>query len=426
MVVSPAVSPLASPAGLPGIVRAPAPPTAGDGRIEVIDALRGIALFGILVVNITFFASPYAGTGLLDPRYDGPLDAAARWLVAIGFETKFYLLFSFLFGYGLTVQMERAAARGVRFGPRFARRLLGLAVLGALHAVFLFAGDILLTYAVLGVPLLLLRRIAPGRAVRLAALLVGGLAAAYAALAVGAQLAGGDAFDLATAPEEIRRVLAAYRGGPAAVIGQRLRELPDAAALELLFQAPNAFAMFLVGLATGKWRLLQDPGRHARRLGQLWVVGLAIGIPGALVYAATGLLAPPAGEGRLLAGLAVGALTAPALAGAYLAGVLLLAQRPAGGRLLRWFAPAGRLSLTNYLLQSVVCAFLFTGYGLGLIGRVGPAAAFALAVAIFACQVVLSAWWGRRFAIGPAEWLLRWATYLQRPALRRGSGGRHA
>lgn len=398
---------------------APAPP--GD-RLVVVDALRGVALFGILAVNIQFFASPYAGTGLPDPVSDGGLDEAARWLVAVGFETKFYLLFSFLFGYGLTIQMERAAARGARFAPRFARRLLGLAVLGALHAVFLFAGDILVTYAVLGVPLLLLRDIAPGRAVRVAATLVGALAAAYASLAVGASLAGGEAFDLGIAPEEIRRALDAYRGDPAAVIGQRLQELPAAAALELLFQAPNAFAMFLVGLAAGKWRLLQDPGHHAPRSRRLRGVGLGIGIPGAVAYAAAGLLAPPPGEVRLLAGLAVDAVTAPALAGAFLAGVLLLAQRPLGARVLRWFVPAGRLSLTNYLLQSAVCAFLFTGYGLGLMGRLGPAAVFALAGAIFALQLLLSAWWGRRFVIGPAEWLLRWVTYLQRPALRRSTG----
>jgi uncharacterized protein len=104
-------------------------------RIADIDALRGFALFGILMVNITYLASAYRGTGLEDPGFDSPADRAVRFLLAMLFEAKSYLLFSFLFGYSFTLQMESAERGGARFAPRFLRRLAALFVLGAFHAV---------------------------------------------------------------------------------------------------------------------------------------------------------------------------------------------------------------------------------------------------------------------------------------------------
>ncbi|WP_425331188.1 DUF418 domain-containing protein, partial [Bordetella pertussis] len=135
-------------------------------RLAHLDALRGFALFGILVVNIGVFASVYYGTGLPDPAFSRPLDQWVNVLVAVLFESKFYLLFSFLFGYSFTLQIDAAQRAGAAFAPRFLRRLAGLAVLGLAHAVLLYHGDILLTYAVLGALLLALRRTAPERALR--------------------------------------------------------------------------------------------------------------------------------------------------------------------------------------------------------------------------------------------------------------------
>ncbi|MEG1053463.1 MAG: DUF418 domain-containing protein, partial [Janthinobacterium sp.] len=118
-------------------------------RIADVDALRGCALFGILVVNIGAFATPWFGLGLTDPAFHGGVDRATHFLVALLFETKFYLLFSFLFGYSFTLQMQAAARADAPFVPRMLRRQAGLWLIGALHAVFLFHGDILTTYAVL-------------------------------------------------------------------------------------------------------------------------------------------------------------------------------------------------------------------------------------------------------------------------------------
>ena len=119
----------------------------------MIDVLRGFALLGILVVNMAAFRAP----PVFGEADAGALDRVATFLIAFGFEQKFYVLFSFLFGYGLSEQMARAAARGARFIPRFLRRLLGLFLIGLAHALLLFTGDILVTYALLGVVLLLMR-----------------------------------------------------------------------------------------------------------------------------------------------------------------------------------------------------------------------------------------------------------------------------
>src|SRR3990167_8314845 len=129
------------------------------GREHAIDALRGFALLGILMVNAGSFASTYFGVGVSDPAFSRPVDHAVRWLVRFFFETKFYLLFSMLFGYSFALQMDAAQRTGSAFVPRFLRRLLGLALLGLVHAWLLFAGDILVTYALLGV---LLRGAAAG------------------------------------------------------------------------------------------------------------------------------------------------------------------------------------------------------------------------------------------------------------------------
>ena len=137
------------------------PAAAGPARLQQVDALRGFALFGILVVNIGVFASPYYGSGVVDPAFGRPLDLAASWVFGLLFETKFYLLFSFLFGYSFTLQMAAAERGQAAFLPRFLRRLAGLAALGAAHAVLFYHGDILLTYAILGLLLLCCRTLSP-------------------------------------------------------------------------------------------------------------------------------------------------------------------------------------------------------------------------------------------------------------------------
>ncbi|MEU0522425.1 DUF418 domain-containing protein [Streptomyces niveus] len=388
----------------------------GGARLEQVDALRGFALFGILMVNITYIASAYHGTGLEDPGLGGPLSDGVRRLVAVLFEAKFFLLFSFLFGYSFTLQIDSAERRGTRFTPSFLRRLTGLFVLGAVHAVVLFPGDILTLYAVLGLILLALRRVQPRTAVRIAVALPAVTAVGYALLALAVAQAGGGGTISPSTASAAAQANEALRGGPASVIGAHLEALPDVALLLVFFQAPSALAAFLLGLAAGRRRDLADIERHQRLLRRLQLTGFTVGLLGAVVYADASLNHPQ--SAYHLFGMGLDVLTAPLLAAAYAATVLRIAQSHYGQAMVTALAPAGRMSLTNYLGQSLVCALLFTGFGAALVGRVAPSGVAAIALALFAAQSVTSRWWLRHHAYGPLEWLLRAWTTLSIPRWR--------
>ncbi|WP_313624185.1 DUF418 domain-containing protein [Achromobacter sp.] len=387
-------------------------------RLAHVDALRGFALFGILVVNIGVFASPFYGAGVPDPVFSGPVDLAVRWLVAWLFETKFYLLFSFLFGYSFTLQMAAAERSASAFAPRFLRRLAGLAALGLAHAVLFYQGDILVTYALLGLALLLCRHMDPARALRIALWLI------VLASAVWAILGGLSLLDpvqpsyAALYKADALASIEAYRGTIGTTIAQHIKELTETIWFMVLFvQGPYVFAMFLAGYALGRRNALADPWRAPRALGLLCALGLLPGLAGAAAYATSAM--PQMSAVWELPGLAAGLLTAPLLSLSYGAAFLLALRTRVGRCVGAWLAPAGRMALTNYLMQSVICAFVFTAWGLRMFAAVSPLAAFAIAIVIFALQLPLSAWWLRRHAYGPVEWFLRALTLGARPPWRR-------
>lgn len=383
-------------------------------RITNVDALRGFALLGILVVNITAFSSPYYGLGVADPAFAAPLDQAVRFVVAFLFEAKFYLLFSFLFGYSFTLQMASAERAGEAFVPRLLRRQAGLWVIGLAHAVLLFHGDILTTYAVLGMVLLVLRNIEEKTALRLAFWLVVVTALGWAALGALAAL-DSMSLDAAAVLAEGEATKSAYLGTPGSVIAQHLAELSNVWVVIGLMQGPCALAMFLVGLVAGKRQLFVQLDDYQPLLRRLLAAGMTVGLAGAAFYGWTSVYG--IGTGWELPGLAVGLLTAPLLTGAYVALAMLAFQR--FRRLPEMLAPAGRMALSNYLFQSLVCSVLFYAYGLRLMGEVPPLGAQLIAVAIFAGQLALSRWWMGRFAYGPLEWLLRAVTVAAWPRWRR-------
>ncbi|BEP49762.1 MULTISPECIES: DUF418 domain-containing protein [Variovorax] len=390
--------------------------TAPGERQQMVDALRGFALLGILVVNIASFASTYYGLGIPDPMAVSPADRGASFVRALVFESKFYLLFSFLFGYSFTLQMRAAERDGKPFVPRMVRRHFGLWVLGVAHAVLLYYGDILTAYAVLGAVLLMLRR--RGDVFLACAAIALVLLTSLLWAAVGQMYTHMDML-MATqaAYAEAAAALAAYRATPAMVVVQHLRDLSQTWWITALVQAPEALAMFLAGFIAGKRGLLAQAEAHRTLWWRVFWWGLALGLPGALAYAWPTLrLNDPV---RDIQGLALTLLTAPFLSAAYAAGLLLVFQGRRGRWLAQLLAPAGRMALSNYLLQSAACAWIFLAYGLRWIGTVGPLATFAIAFAIFAGNLALSHWWMQRFAYGPAEWLLRAFTYLERPPLRR-------
>lgn len=391
---------------------AAAPPA----RAGFADALRGFALFGICVVNSYSLALPDPGQG----GTRAGLNAAANLVVAALFENKFFPLFSFLFGFGAAVQFDRIR-QGRATGAAYARRLIGLGVLGALHAVLLYPGDILFTYAVAGALLWRVRH-RPDRSLLRRA---GGWVA-FAALCttvlVSAILAVWPALAEPTAQERLAEQAAAVRAhlGPFGdlVLYRLRRELPVAAASAVLFYGPFAFGAFCAGLVAGRRGLLHDPHRLKAALRPYLPLLCAGALVGNAAAASLPWLPPAAGA---LESLLLG-IGGPCLTALY---VLLLARLWGGGRgrrVLGWLEPAGRMALTNYLGQSLVANALFMGWGLGLYGKVPPAALLVVAPLIAGGLAAVSWPWLRRFRIGPVEWLLRSWTVLHRRPPRRAVG----
>jgi uncharacterized protein len=390
-------------------VSATAGPTPAHERSGLVDVLRALALLGILAVNLEFLASS-VDEGWARPEYGGALDRAARAAVVALLQLKSYLVFALLFGYGAAAMLARSG--DAAFRPRYLRRMAALAVLGVLHATLLFAGDILLSYALLGLLLLPARRASTPRLLRLAVVVYAGGAVLVLLLAL--LVATGEP----TAAGDTAEVYA--HGSFLDVAAHRLAEWPAILLVLAFVQWPGALAMFLVGMAMHRTGVLSRPEQARPLLRRLVRVALPVGLAGG---AAAGALTLVAGDGQTGAaaglGLLVQSLLAPALALGYvgLAG-LAVGTRP-WSRLVRALGPLGRMSLTAYLAESLVCSGLFNGYGLGWYGEVGPAGSLLVAVAVWSALAVVAAAWFRGFEHGPAEWLLRWATYARRPRLRR-------
>jgi uncharacterized protein len=401
------------------------PPLPDDpARIALLDIVRGVALPGILLMNIEWFSRwpGELGSGF-EPGIAG-VDRLAAWLILVLVQGKFWLLFSLLFGAGFAVMEQRARAAGRPFVAPYLRRAAFLFVLGVAHAVFVWVGDILHTYAVAAVALLLFRNVEPlarGIAgvllVLLPTLLIAASTATYLLMpGLGAEAAAPD-------PAFVEQAASASRvyatGDFAAITAQRIDDVLSNMSSEL-FMLPIALGVFLVGswlLATG---VLSRPGEH-RRFHQVLAfgampVGIALSAWGATL--ATGI-GPAPTDAEMLAQF-LGWVGAPVLMLGYVGALALLSLRPGAGAWLReWIAPSGRMALTNYLIASLVCTSLFYGYGAGLWGQVPRAAQVGLVVAITVAQVVASRAWLRRFRMGPFEWTWRAATWLAWPRMRR-------
>ncbi|MEV4579633.1 DUF418 domain-containing protein [Nonomuraea jabiensis] len=389
-------------------------------RIASVDSLRGFALLGILVVNIAFLASGYRMAGMAEPAFQSPLDWTVRFTVTLLVENKFYLLFSFLFGYSFTLQVDSAERQGRPFGPMFLRRLAGLLLIGLAHAVLLFPGDILTTYAAVGLALLIFRKLRPKAAVVLAVMLTAMLALGFVLLALLATFGldmGGTVADSAAEATKADTALAA---SALQIISEHLRKLSLIIVFRVLFQGPAVLAACLIGLAVGKLGAMRDLSAHTGTLRKLQWTGFTVGLAGAFAYTTSAWH----GTMHKFWGEAVDLVTAPLLAAAYAATFLrLLPYMP---RIARALAAPGRMALSNYLAQSLICSLIFTGYGLALVDRVSPPLEVLIALGVFVCQVLYSHWWLKRHRYGPVEWLLRFLTYWRKPGPSRPHQASHA
>ena len=408
-------------------------PVRATERIQALDALRGFALLGILLMNIEGMVGPLMNsmTGV-DPALQGAdrwMDAAIYLLV----QGKFFPLFSMLFGMGFAVMMQRAEVAGRPFLGLYLRRIGALLAIGLVHVVFIWSGDILVTYAMMGFLLGLLFRGTPqsrlpkwGAALMLlpaAFMMLLGLVGTLMQNLPDEKRAG---FDQAMAEQAqqsaalIEAERLAYGSGTfMEATAQRLADFGMMIGFVVIFGA-FILGLFLVGAWFTRSGAIARPEQHARVFAGLRWVALPLGM--AMVLGSYWLV--PTMDYNRLDLLASGAQVLQMLGGAvvalgYLAWFVRGLQSPVLGRFLGLLAPAGRMALTNYLMQSLVCTWIFYGYGLGYFEQLPRAWQPLFVLALFGLQVALSHWWLARFRFGPMEWLWRAATYLQLPPMRR-------
>ncbi len=371
-----------------------------SARQHFPDEVRGLALMGILWVNVPYLAISAQG---FDRAINGSvLDQAIEFLVAAVFQTKFYLLFSFLFGYSAHLILSRSSIWHV-----FARRLVGLAILGVLHAVFFFAGDILLTYALLGTALLFANQWKDATLKKMSATTA--VATALWILLLIAIVGG--------APSNQHNDQSLYRAFNDAAAQSSFLDLAQAR-LTLLptylliigsLQWGYALACFFLGFLAGRHALLSEPERHkqvwrfCRRLGYL---GFPLTLAGAWLIAGLGSIGAASLQPRELIGTLLVAAAAPLVTASYLG--LLVTLRARFSDLLRPFRSVGRMSLTTYLLQSVLLCLVFCGWGLGLFGQVSNTLAIMIGMGVYICLALAASLWLARFEQGPMEWLMKW------------------
>jgi uncharacterized protein len=389
-------------------------------RIPTLDIIRGVALLGILIMNMPGFSNSFFAESDGTPLWTEPVDRYAEAIRDMLFSGKFNSMFSLLFGVGFTIQYSRLLERDpTNAASIYLRRLSVLVVLGLIHATVFWPGDVLHIYAVLGLVLVLpLRHASTRTIVNLMA-----LCALYPIVS--------GALRLAVMTPEITAML--VREGQAMEASNRAI-YPTGNFLQTAQENSHVFRTFFSSIwdvwgMLGFWvqmaltmllGLLAGRLRWAQRIPELmplvrrwtWValaVGLTCGAAFTLIFQYN--RTPGPSLIKLIGGLCYW-VSRPAMMIFYVLVIVRLAQDPQWARRLAPIAATGRMPLTNYLMQTLICTSIFYGWGLGLWGSVGPAAGLALAFAIyFLIQVPWSVWWLRTHERGPMETLWSRLTY---------------
>lgn len=444
------------PAPAPAAIDEPAPeppalaPVVAAERIDAVDTLRGVAVLGILLMNIVDFALP--GRGYADLRPAGGVhwsDLAYGATMLVFFEGTMRAIFSMLFGAGFLLLTGRAEARGagLRTADIYTRRVLWLIAFGMIHSYFIWSGDILYHYGVVGLMLFPFRK-ASGRALlALGALLlvVPAVQGVYRAQQFQKTKAEGEAAERLEAQKksltdeqreardawrnllkerrpdakEVAKIVADYRGPWIKLFWRRVKEtIQWESSGFYTFVFFDVAGMILVGMGLLKAGVL--PNRCGPRVPiALMVVGYGIGLP-LRAWMAYRLAAS---DFDLTIESTNGYWYSPgriSMALGHIGLVLTLLRANVAPRAFACLAAVGRMALTNYLLASVICTLLFNGYGLGLYDRLRLGQLPLVVLGVWALQLVISPIWLKYFRFGPMEWTWRSLTYWEPQPLRQG------
>ena len=427
----------------------PSPTPMGQGeRIRSLDVLRGVAVLGILLVNVWAYGLVFPASTF--PNYvgaDTPLDQAVAlfvWLVAY---TKFLPVFSMLFGAGVVLFSERVEARGLKARGPFFSRQFWLLLLGLMHAYLLWNGDILVPYAICGMIVFFFRRKRPRTLIILGTIsflvpILAGLAfgpfmekAQRVGEAAEAMLASGEALDeeqqkaldtwqqqrktWGPTKEDIEEVIDSMRSSYGVMLEHTIPEtIMLHLALYPFFYNWIIGGLMLLGMALYKTGFMtgdKPDGFYAKTAALCYAVGLPIVV--AAFWVASTMGDQSAAQMRLIFPLQQ--FSGITVAIGHMALIVLAARKGWLGFLEARFAAAGRMAFTNYISQTLICTTIFFGFGFGLFHTMNRLELLGVAVAIWVLQLAWSPWWLARFRFGPLEWAWRSLTYHRLQPLRR-------
>ena len=394
-------------------------------RIEIIDALRGFALAGIVFAHMleNFVASPIPQSAI-EAMSPGFIDQLADGIVAFFLRGKFFALFSFLFGLSFFIQMDNGAQRGGNFDPRFFWRLVLLFAIGFVHSMF-YRGDILTLYAVLGIFLIPFFKVDNKWILALAALLFLGVGRYVVVL-----LTQGNGLFISEELTPDSPMVAAYfellqNGSLTEVMASNAVE-GNINKAEFQFGTFSrgylTFAFFLLGLFMGRTQFFKNYATEKKFTQNLWVGGLIV-----FAVAVIGMIAIFASMGPnvdfkswpAMIGLTFFDLMNLGMTVLIVAFFVIFYKKAKGQRWLAKFIPYGKMALTNYVAQSILGTFIFFGWGLGYLAEIPQRYVFLMAILVVAVQMWLSALWLKHFRYGPLEWLWRSLTFFKRFPLKR-------
>jgi uncharacterized protein len=403
-------------------------PVPQSERIDSIDVLRGVALLGILVINIQSFSM--IGAIYLNPTASGDLAGSnyVIWLAShLLFDHKMMPIFAMLFGAGIVLMSSRREEKGLRPAGLHYRRMTVLFVFGLLHGHGLWHGDILYHYAWCGMIVYLFRRRSPRLLIALAVIVYSvapGLTVLFEKSMV--YWPPEDFQEVAQfwAPSEqqVAEETAAYRGN---WLEQCRHRVPMVIFMQTFVFPTEVFwdsaGLMLFGMALFKLGVFSAQ-RSARFYVALIAAGILVGIPIVFYGVQRNFAAGWDFQACFFSGRRPNTFGSIFVSLAWVGLVMLMCKYHKLPRATRALAAVGRMALTNYLLQTVICTTIFYGHGLGLFGQVERLGQIAILVSVWAFQLAVSPVWLRYFRFGPAEWLWRSLSYLKiQPILRKAS-----
>ena len=402
------------------------PVTRAD-RIDSLDVLRGFAVLGILVMNIQSFSSHDAA--YLNPHLFemGRVDHLIWYAGHLLADQKFMTIFSLLFGAGIVLFTGRREDAGEEPVALHYRRMAYLILFGLLHAYLVWGGDILYLYGVCGLWVYLLRRKSPRLLIPLGIGIIG--VASAASFVFGWSMQHWPAEQV----EELR--LNAWRPSPAmleeevaAMTGSYLGQVVHRAPNVLMFQTFisavwgiwRAGGLMVVGMGLFKLGVLS--ARRSRRFyATMIAVGLLVGLPITMVGVRVNDAHQWSMDYTFFYGSQFNYWGSLFMSSAWIGTMMLLCRSNRFAALKNRLAAVGRMAFSNYIGHSIVCTFIFYGWGLGEFTEVDRAGQLLIVAGVWTLQLLLSPVWLRRFRFGPLEWLWRSLSYRNRQPFRAAS-----